>query len=405
MFSIALLSCGGGASNNAAAPSGTQTPPVAPVIPVPESSFAYGRTVDNTASAPLMRLDNISGKLVYGLYANHQQSNLDHILPDFSYAGYGGGGVALPAYDTIAVQQTLSPEPGDDYARIQAALDAVSARPVDSRGIRGAVLLTSGAYEVSGTLLISASGVILRGEGQGADGTILTATTTTPESVLVSVLGEGSGRLPRRADDEAETTITQDYVPVGTISIGVANASSYAAGDTIAIVRTPNAQWVGSEGMDMAQYDWEFEDYDLAVERSVTSVEGNVITFDAPITDTIEQGFGGGYIYKTNTSQRLQQVGIENLRLQTLDYEEASREDRAFFAVAFEEVENSWVRDVTSRYFSQAFNFYDGSRFNTMQDAHYLTTLKTVSCGFKTAQTQGQGMAGRALSSFYIIVT
>lgn len=370
-LAVTVASCGGGSDSTPRSPqTTTSTPPPPPTTTAPD--FSYGRTVDKTAAAPLLRLESASGELVYGLYANHLQSNVDHALPDFSYAGYGGGGVAIPAYESIAVRETLSPIAGDNHARVQAALDAVSALPLDARGIRGAVLLTAGEYELSETLLISASGVILRGAGQGLDGTILKATTTTPESILVSVLGEGGGRLPREADADAETTIAQDYVPVGTISIEVEDAASYAAGDAIAIVRTPNAAWVGPSGLDMAQYDWEADEYVLAVERTVTSVAGNVITFDVPMTDTIEQGFGGGYIYKTDTSDRLQQVGVENLRLQTLDYEDASREDRAFFAVAFAEVENSWVRDVTSRYFSQAFNYYDGSRFNTMQDVAFI---------------------------------
>ena len=368
---LALASCGGG-SESTPTPPQTSTPTSPPPTGTAQPDFLYGRTVDKTASAPLLRLDSASGELVYGLYANHQQSNVDHALPDFSYAGYGGGGVALPRYDSISVRETLSPIKGDNHARVQAALDAVSELPLDSRGIRGAVLLTAGEYELSETLIISASGVILRGAGQGSDGTILKATTTTPESILISVLGEGRGRLPREADADAETVILQDYVPVGTISIEVEDAASYAAGDAIAIVRTPNAAWVAPSGMDMAQYNWEADDYALSVERRVTAVDGNVISFDAPMTDTIEQGFGGGYIYKTDTSDRLQQVGIENLRLQTLDYEDTSRVDRAFFAIAFEEVENSWVRDVTSRYFSQAFNYYDGSRFNTMQDVAFI---------------------------------
>ncbi len=294
------------------------------------------------------------------------------MIPDFSFAGYGGGGVALPDYNSVPIVQTLTPLAGDNRSAIQDAIDAVAASPADSRGIRGAVLLSAGEYEVSGTIVIATSGVVLRGEGQGANGTVLIATTTTPQSTLIEVRGEGAGRRPQAAADAGETEITQSYVPVGTISVEVASASGFAVGDPIAIVRRPNAAWVGSGGVDTAQYDWDPDSYELAIERTVTAITGNIVTFDAPITDTIESQFGGGYVYKTDTSQRLQQVGVENLRLQTLDYDETGREDRAFFAIAFEEVENSWVRDVTSRFFSQAFNFYDGSRFNTMQDVAFI---------------------------------
>ncbi len=340
--------------------------------PTSQSGFEYGRAIDKLADAPLVSLNDKTGKLQYALYANHNQKNADHMVPDFSYAGYGGGGVALPQYDSIEVKQTLSAAPGDNRASIQAAINRVAALPEDRRGIRGAVLLEAGEYQVSGPLEITSSGVILRGSGQGARGTVLIATTRTPRTTFLSVRGEGDGRLPKEATTPLRTNIVQGYVPVGTISVEVADASGYRTGNAIAIVRTPNANWVGSDGIDTAQFGWEADSYALAVERTVVSVSGNRITFDAPITDTIEEQFGGGFVYRTDTSERLQQVGIENLRLQTLDYEDVSREDRASFAIAFREVENSWVRDVTSRFFSRAFNFYDGSRFNTMQDVAFI---------------------------------
>ena len=59
-------------------------------------------------------------------------------VPDFSRAGYQGGGVALPF---VPVVRNVSPAAGDDGANIQAALDAVGALAPDANGFRGAVLL------------------------------------------------------------------------------------------------------------------------------------------------------------------------------------------------------------------------------------------------------------------------
>src|SRR5262249_10723522 len=60
---------------------------------------------------------------------------------DFSSAGYKGGGVALPS--ALPVRATVSPGGADDRAAIQAAIDAVSALPLDENGFRGAVQLTA----------------------------------------------------------------------------------------------------------------------------------------------------------------------------------------------------------------------------------------------------------------------
>src|SRR6516165_9329294 len=57
----------------------------------------------------------------------------NHIL-DYSYAGYEGGGVALP---TVPVARTIGPVSGDNTAHIQAAIDSVSAQTPDANGFRG----------------------------------------------------------------------------------------------------------------------------------------------------------------------------------------------------------------------------------------------------------------------------
>jgi pectin methylesterase-like acyl-CoA thioesterase len=116
------------------------------------------------------------GKLVY---VPDAQGNT---LLDSSHAGYGGGGVPLPA---VAVKETLWPVAGDNTEAIQAAIDKVSSLPLDGNGIRGAVLLRAGYYRMATPLRIQASGVVLRGEGMGDTGTVL--------------VGTGTGRAPAPA--------------------------------------------------------------------------------------------------------------------------------------------------------------------------------------------------------------
>ncbi|HDY87722.1 MAG TPA: hypothetical protein ENH82_06330, partial [bacterium] len=106
----------------------------------------------------------IDGKLVY---VPDEKGN---IIPDFSHSGYKGSGVSIPY---VPIKEILWPVEGDDSPNIQAAIDRVSALPLDENGFRGAVLLKMGYYELSSPLHISASGVVLRGEGQGETGTIL----------------------------------------------------------------------------------------------------------------------------------------------------------------------------------------------------------------------------------------
>jgi pectin methylesterase-like acyl-CoA thioesterase len=66
---------------------------------------------------------------------------------------------------------SISPISGDNTAHIQKALDAVATRQPDANGFRGALVLKPGVYELRSTIQIKASGVVLRGSGDGSDRT------------------------------------------------------------------------------------------------------------------------------------------------------------------------------------------------------------------------------------------
>src|SRR5690349_86620 len=84
------------------------------------------------------------GKLVY-----KATERGDRIM-DFSHAGYGGGGVALP---DVPAKSRVQPVGGDDTAAIQGAIDEVSKLPLVD-GFRGAVVLGPGTFTCSKTLTI-----------------------------------------------------------------------------------------------------------------------------------------------------------------------------------------------------------------------------------------------------------
>jgi hypothetical protein len=164
-------------------------------------------------------------------------------IPDFSNCGYGGGGVAPP---TVAGRLTVEATPGDMTAAIQAALDGVGRLPPDAAGFRGAVVLGRGTFHVGGTLHLRASGVVLRGAGQGEDGTVLVCEGTTQHN-LIEVAGSGSRGydLPREA-----TAITDDYVPVGATAFDVADTGRLRVGQTVWVDRPATPAWLAAIGMD-----------------------------------------------------------------------------------------------------------------------------------------------------------
>ena len=113
---------------------------------------------------------------------------LGNQIPDFSYAGYQASEKAIPNVDNkifVPVQK------GDATQKIQAAIDYVSNLKANKSGFRGAVLLDKGTFNVSGTLYIRTSGVVLRGSGNSENGTVLLGTGIKRESVI-RVLGIGN---------------------------------------------------------------------------------------------------------------------------------------------------------------------------------------------------------------------
>lgn len=249
------------------------------------------------------------GKLVYKTLPTG-----DRIM-DFSHAGYMGGGVALPS---VPVKKTVEPAVGDATARIQAAIDEVSALPLKD-GFRGAVLLAPGSYECSGTVRIAAAGVVLRGSGSTGPNRSTLKLTGRPHNG-VTVGGRDSGREPAHA---VHTCITDAYVPSGATSFAVADARGFAAGDTVTVRKTVTAEWIKFMGMDDLVRDgrkqtWLSPGRTLTAERTVTAVAGNRITLDVPLSDAYDAKFAGPRgteVVKIRPSG-LTQVGVEHLHIE-----------------------------------------------------------------------------------------
>ena len=334
-----------------------------------------------------------SGRLVY---VPDDQGNAIH---DASHAGYRSGGVAIP---TIPPRETIWPVVGDNSAHIQAAIDRVSARPLDAAGFRGAVLLRAGYYRIATPLAIRASGVVLRGEGMGDTGTILIGTGTgraaggpggggpgggaggAPQGALV-VIGGPSAVTPRT---QAAQATTDDYVPVGSRTLRVTSARGFKPGDTVIVRRIGNQEWIDAVGMNGAAPASRWRPFNVEWDRVVTAVDGNTITVDAPITCAIERQWGGGEVVASEDPGRIADVGVENLRAvsefdptkRTTEYGNMDRpnyvaeeyyadEDHYRDFVIFTNAKNGWVRNATAMHFVNSMvGTQRGTKWITVQD-------------------------------------
>jgi hypothetical protein len=311
------------------------------------------------------------------IYAPDARANR---IEDFSNVGYLSGTVALP--DTpggvsIPVRVTLSPGSGDQTAAIQAAINQVSQMPLDANGYRGTVLLQAGEYAIGGQLTISASGVVLLGQGTDAStGTRLRATGTS-QRTLVFISGSGS----RTTVSGTTHNVIDNYVPVGAISFHVDSTAGLNVGDTIEVNRPSPANWISDIGMDQLINPWIPGSKNLHWDRVITRIEGNLITVDAPLTNSLEQQYGGGTINKYTWSGRLEKVGVENLRGFS-DFTSSTDENHSWQFIEMAKVENSWVHDVISQYFAYGCVEVDGgAKWITVQDTQCLDPISIITGG------------------------
>jgi len=281
-------------------------------------------------------------------------------IPDFSNVGYRGGGVAIP---DVAVRAVVEPGPGDAGAEIQAAIDQVSKLAPDASGFRGAVLLKKGRYRIEGSLSIRTGGVVLRGEGQKEDGTVLVATGARQRSLII--VGD---KEMRRATDEDDNdsvsspgqglkrTIVDDYVPVGAHRFHLDNVDGLKVGDEIVVRRPSPAVWIHDIGMDRippadhAVVQWKPGSKDLFFTRVITAIDGQAITVQAPIVNALDKKYGGGEVTRPMRDDSIREVGLENLRGES-EYKDATDENHGWVLIDLINLRDGWVRQVTSVHF------------------------------------------------------
>jgi hypothetical protein len=316
-------------------------------VSIPLIFAIFGANVQSSVKSE-WAFPGVDGKLVYKTTPTG-----DRIM-DFSYAGYMGGGVAIP---DVAVKKTIQPSGGaDDTAHIQAAIDAVAALPLKD-GFRGALLLGPGTYICSGTLKIAADGIVLRGSGSGAGkGPISTIKLVGKphNGIAVAAAGTPKGEVSDVKQASAKTIIADAYVPSGAMTFNVANAKGFAIGDTIAIRKVVTADWVHFMKMDDLVRDgkpqtWLAVGRTLTTERRITAMAANKITLDVPLSDSFEPKYfqpAGIAVVKIKPPVRVTQVGIENLHIECPL--QAIPHTQPHFSAVRINGQDCWMRDVVA---------------------------------------------------------
>ncbi|MDU1906495.1 MAG: DUF6298 domain-containing protein [Dysgonomonas sp.] len=291
---------------------------------------------------PIPPIEYKDGKLSY------QPDSLGNRIPDFSYAGYMAGEKPIP---DVEVKVVVPLTDGDATEAIQKALDYAGSLKPDINGFRGTVLLQKGEYKVSGSLLMRNSGVILRGSGTNDNGTKLIA-AGKDRRTLIRVLGN---------DDKVmrdTISIKDTYVPVNSMTLNVSFNHGLKKGDRIFVKRPSTKEWIDKLGTEhfgggITALGWKPGETDIYWDRTITSVNENKITLDAPLTTALDAQYGGGIILPYIWNGRISNVGIENLTcISEYDKNNPKDEAHSWMAITIENAADAWVRNINFRHFA-----------------------------------------------------
>ena len=282
-------------------------------------------------------------------------------IPDFSRTGYMWSDKPLPRYDVKCI--LTPPSDGEDATEtIQRAID-------DFKG-KGAILLSKGTWNVSGTIHMNKSGLVLRGEG---DETVVVATGKSKRSLIY--LGEPC----EREYGPHKSKIMGDYFPVGTFALPLEEDHPFKKGDRIVVSWYPSQKWISDLKMDQIPPRWDGipvkqwtpDRFIMHFERTVVDVRDNVVYMENPLVLALDAQYGEYHVSSYSYDHRVTESGIENMCLVS-EYESEEDEKHSWTAIEVNVAEHCWVKNIHARYFCFAcVDMREGAKNITVDSSSY----------------------------------
>ncbi len=269
-----------------------------------------------------------------------------YIPMDYSACGYHASEKPIP---NVANAVYVPAVEGDNYERLQRAIDYVSALKPDVFGHRGAVLLGEGVYHIDQPLRIATGGVVIRGAGR--------------EQTVIVKRGVDRGaqiyiKGTRTMTGGDTIAVTDKLVRAAATSVVLESVKGLAVGDRLRLVRPSTKEWIASLGCDdfgggLDFTGWKPGEIDITWDRTITAIDGNRIIIDAPITATISEEWGGAYVVTGYNEGEITECGVENLSLKS-DYNDwnPNDEDHCWNGIWIDNARDCWVRRVDFAHFA-----------------------------------------------------
>ena len=261
----------------------------------------------------------------------------DGQLRDFSHAGFGGGGGALPEVELSAAVDvaTFGADPTgetDSTAAIQAAIDSLAGP--------GTVHLPAGRYRIDGRLVVQAPGTVVAGDGSDRTELWFTAHEGLDHGAHLEFRGVPVADL--------SVALSAD-IAAGDDHVRVPAGSGLTAGDEVWIGVTITDAFVSDHGMD-GYWTFSLGAWRPFFRRTVTGVEPGGDGVETIVLDVTLP-----YALSLRDDARIERVdgylegvGLTGIAVaNAVDWDAAWAHDQVH-AVAFEGVRDAWVHDLRS---------------------------------------------------------
>jgi hypothetical protein len=236
------------------------------------------------------------------------------------------------------------------------------------------VLLAPGTFQLAGSLTINTSGVVLRGSGSDQRGTVLQATGSPRR--MITIAGTGKWQMTGTT-----AVITDSYVPAGARSFHVNNAAGLAVGATVLVNRAVSAAWVKFMGMNTLVRNgqpqvWLKPGQTFRSDRVITAVQGNQITIDAPLSDSIDAAYldpSGATVTPYSFNGRIAEVGLEHLHV-VVPGSATPINQATYELVSIDAAINGWIDDVVGDGFINGMSVGGAAKWVTIEKMSLLHT-------------------------------
>ncbi len=282
---------------------------------------------------------------------------------DYSTCGYHASELSIPNVRNVV---TVKNNDGNCSIRLQKAIDYVSSMKPDKNGHRGTVLIGEGIFYLDEPLRISASGIVIRGMGKAKTRLVKRG---FDRGALVYIEGKS---IITKGDT---LKIADQKLMAGSEKITLYSAAKMKIGDKIMILRPSTKEWIESlkcndfgGGLDYTG--WKPTDIDLLWNRTITKVEGNAITLDAPLTMTIDQKYGNAMVITSFNKGEITECGVENMTLESAHNDwNPKDEDHCWDGIWINNASDCWVRRTNFKHFAgSAVNLQKQTRRITVED-------------------------------------